>query len=127
MSATALISGRLWKVPERKLSKAGAQYVVATIREGAGDRVTWWKILCFSESGCDELLRLDDGDGVAASGAFEVDTYEKNGEVRLNYTLVAERVISARRQKRESKAAAMGASGLPTPDGAAPLDDEIPF
>jgi hypothetical protein len=46
MSATALISGRLWRRPERKTSKAGKPFVTATIREGNGDGVTWWKVLC---------------------------------------------------------------------------------
>jgi hypothetical protein len=133
MSATALISGRLWRSPERKTSKAGKQFVTATIREGNGDAVTWWKILCFSESGCEELLRLGDGDSAAVSGDFKVETYDKGGELRLSHTIFAERVISARRQKRQRGDDRSGlepatANGLgeraPESD---PLNDDLPF
>jgi single-stranded DNA-binding protein len=129
MSATALISGRLWRNPERKTSKAGKQFVTATIREGNGDAVTWWKILCFSESDCEELLRLGDGDGVAVSGDFKVETYDKGGELRLSHTIFAERVISARRQKKKRENdphASDQDSGEATHCGA-PFNDDISF
>jgi hypothetical protein len=129
MSATALISGRLWRSPERKTSKAGKQFVTATIREGNGDAVTWWKILCFSESGCEELLQLGDGDGAAVSGDFKVETFEKGGELRLSHTIFAERVISARRQKRqrESDRGVEQTSVSETAHSGADLNDDLPF
>jgi single-stranded DNA-binding protein len=129
MSATALISGRLWRSPERKTSKAGKPFVTATIREGNGDAVTWWKILCFSESGCEELLRLGDGDSVAVSGDFKVETFEKGGELRLSHTIFAERVISARRQKRQrgDDRGVEDASVNGTTRSGADFNDDSPF
>ncbi len=101
MSATALISGKLWREPEAKVSRAGKRYGSATVRVGDGDDATWWKILAFSESAAEELLQLHDGDGVAASGSFQVEPFERGGELRVSFTLFADRLISAKRQKRE--------------------------
>ena len=100
MSASALVSGRIFRDPERKLSRAGKPFVVAKLREGAGDAVVWWSVAAFAEDVSEELLRLRDGDAVAVSGPFTVATYEKNGEIRLNHSLIAERLITARRMKR---------------------------
>jgi single-stranded DNA-binding protein len=131
MSATALISGKLFRTPEHRTSKTGKPFVTATIREGNGDAVTWWKVLCFSESGCEELKRLDDGDSVAVSGDFKVETFDKGGEIRLSHTIFADRVISARKQKRE--AAENKSDGPPAYNtrkssvNAAPFTDSVGF
>ena len=101
MSATVLISGKLWRDPERKLTKAGKPYVTATIRDGQGDDATWWRLFAFWEAGCAELLGLHDGDGVAASGTFKAELYDGRDGVRISLTVLADRVISARRQKHE--------------------------
>lgn len=109
MSATALISGKLQRDPERKMSKAGKPFSTATLREGDGDAVTWWTVLAFAEDAIEELSRLKAGDGMAATGPFKAETYEKNGEKRVSFTLFADRVISAKKQKRElSRHAAAG-------------------
>jgi hypothetical protein len=104
MSAIALVTGRLFGDPKRRISKVGKPYVSAKLREGAGDTAVWWSIVAFAEEACDELLRLGDGDAVSVSGPFTVSTYERNGEVRLNHSIVAERLISARRAKKRQAA-----------------------
>jgi single-stranded DNA-binding protein len=104
MSASALVSGRLFRDPERKVSKAGKPFVTAKLREGASDAVVWWSLLAFDEGCREELLRLRDGDAVAVSGPFTVTTYERNGEIRLNHSIVAERLISAQRLKKHEGA-----------------------
>ena len=129
MSATVLVSERLLRDPERKTSKAGKPFATAVLREGDGDAVTWWNLLCFSESGCEELMSLHAGDGVAASGSFKAELYEKAGAQRLSFTVVVDRIISARRQKRE-RAAAQRSEPLQDagPRRTIPSnDDEIPF
>ena len=50
MSATALISGKLFREPEAKVSRAGKYYASATVRVGDGEGATWWKVLSFSEN-----------------------------------------------------------------------------
>lgn len=129
MTASVLVSGRLLRNPESKTSKAGKPFATAVIKDGDGDAVTWWNLLCFSESGCEELLSLRAGDGIAASGSFKVELYEKAGAQRLSYTVFADRVISAKRQKRE-RAAERRVEQQPQggyQSGSASDDDEIPF
>jgi hypothetical protein len=129
MTTRAPIAGTLYRAPERRTSKTGKPFVSAVIREGDGDAATWWKILCFNEAVADELIRLADGEGVAVSGSFKVETFEKNGEQRLSYTLFADAVLSARRPSRDRRAKAKPAQETP----AAPTlalsgpDDDIPF
>jgi hypothetical protein len=106
MTASALVSGPLFHAPESKVSKAGKPFVVAKLREGAGHVVVWWSGAAFAEEAGEELKRLGDGGGVAVSGPFSVTTYERNGEIRLNHSIVAERAISARRVKKRERAPA---------------------
>jgi hypothetical protein len=101
MSATVLVSGELFRDPERKLSGAGKVYASATIKDVSGDDVIWWKLLTFSELAVDELLSLRDGDGIAASGSFRTEVYDRGAGPKVGFTLFADRLISAKRQKRE--------------------------
>jgi hypothetical protein len=103
VTASALVSGRIYRDPERKVSKAGKPFAVAKLREGAGDSAVWWSVAAFSEEACEELLRLKDGDAAAVSGPFTVTTYERKGEIRLNHSIIADRVISARRAKKRER------------------------
>jgi single-stranded DNA-binding protein len=100
MTASALISGRVFRDPERKVSKVGKPFVVAKLREGAGDSAVWWSVVAFADDVREELSRQRDGDAIAVSGPFTVSTYERNGEIRLNHSIIAERLISARRAKK---------------------------
>jgi single-stranded DNA-binding protein len=101
MSATVLISGKLFREPERKTSRDGKVYASATVRDGHGDDAQWWKLSTFSETAAEELLSLHDGDGIAASGSFKAEIYDRGGGARIALTIFADRVISAKRQKRE--------------------------
>ncbi len=101
MTASALVSGKLVRDPEQKTSKGGKTFVTATLREGDGEAVTWWNILSFSDTANEEMLSLRAGDGIAASGSFKAELYAKNGTQRISFTLFADRIISAKREKRE--------------------------
>lgn len=101
MTSTVLVSGKLFRDPERKVSSAGKPYASVTIKDVNGDDVTWWKLLTFSEPAIEELLSLRDGDGIAASGSFRADVYDRGAGPKVGFTLFAERLISTRREKRE--------------------------
>ena len=58
MSARAVVSGVLFRAPASKTSRAGRPYIFATIREGAGDAIRWWKCFAFSESAIEEFSCL---------------------------------------------------------------------
>jgi hypothetical protein len=128
MTAVVLVYGRLWCEPERKLTKAGKPYATATIRDGQGDDATWWRLFAFSEAGCAELLGLHDGDGVAASGTFKAELYDGRDGARISLTVLADRAISARRQKRErtqEHRAEQRSRPIDNAEATPPFDDEV--
>jgi len=137
LTAHVLITGSLYRAPEQKLSKAGKPFVVATIRAKDGDASQWWKVLCFSESGCAELMRLSDGDAVSAQGALKVETYERDGAVKLSLTCIADSVLALRpapkprkaKETAETRRAAPADRGLArhAGDGDDYFRDEMPF
>jgi hypothetical protein len=114
MTASALISGRIYRDPERKVSKAGKPFVVAKLREGAGDAAVWWSIIAFADEVREDLLGLKDGDAAAVNGPFTVTTFERHGEIRLSHSIVAERLITARHSKKGQRED----TGVPLHEGA---------
>jgi len=103
MTATALVSGKLAKAPERKVSKSsGKLYGVANVRVGAGDAVTWWRVMVFDADEVDRLMELSAGETVSASGSFNAETYvsKKDGGVKIGFTLLADAVLTPRKHKR---------------------------
>ncbi|MGA8587059.1 MAG: single-stranded DNA-binding protein [Roseiarcus sp.] len=134
MSARAVVSGFLFRVPASKTSRAGKPYIFATIREGAGDAIRWWKCFAFSESTIDEFLRLSDGDPIAVAGEFDCELYSPAGaEARLSWKIVADAVLSAKarpkaRPKKEPRKRETRASGPPSiHQHQGRLNDDIPF
>jgi len=105
MSARAIVSGVLFKAPTSKTSKAGKPYAVATIREGSGERVRWWKAFVFSESSIDEILKLEDGEPIAVAGEFDCELYAPpGGEVRLSWKITADSVLTAHAKRKPKPA-----------------------
>ena len=105
MTARALVSGVIFKAPQTKTSKAGKPYAIATIREGTGERVRWWKAFVFNEFAIEEILRLGDGDPIAVSGEFDCElwTPEGGGESRLSWKITADAVLSTRAKPKKAK------------------------
>lgn len=123
MTASVLIAGRLWKAPEQKTAKPGAPFIAAPLREGSGENVTWWRILCFAEGAMAGLVRLRERVALAASGAFKAETYERRGETRVGLTVIADRAISARPIPKTDGAGSPGAFA----SSGKPIDDDIPI
>jgi len=104
MSARAIVSGVLFRPPVEKISKAGKPYVIATVREGNGDATRWWKILFFNEPAREEALRLGDGEPIAVAGEFDANVWAPEGrEPRVNLTLTADAILSARKPNKAAK------------------------
>jgi Single-strand binding protein family len=143
MSARAIVSGVLFKAPASKTSKAGKPYVVATIREGSGERVRWWKAFVFSESAIDEVLKLEDGEPIAVAGEFDCEIYAPpGGEPRISCRITADTVLSAHAKRkpkpekstgeatseqRTGRILAAASWAAPTTSGGAHDGDDIPF
>ena len=130
MSATVLVSGKLFRDPQSKTSGSGKVYCTATIKVGQGDDAQWWRLVTFSDSAIEELLALRDGDGIAASGSFKAEVYEAREGMRVSLSILADRVISAKRQKRErdkERLAEQRQGPIDSVGAQRPFDDEVPL
>ena len=129
MSATVLLHGKIHRDPESKTSGKGNAYALATVRDGQGDDTTWWRVFAFSTEARDELLSLRAADSVAVSGTLKAEVYAGSGTPRVSLSVTADRVITAKKPKRERTNEARGArktsggAGGPAPS----LQDEVPF
>lgn len=144
-----IASGCLSGQPIEKTSKAGKPYTLATIVEKIGDKKRWIKAFIFSELACEEVRRLSDGDPIAVAGEIDASVYQPDsGDARVNWSIVVDGVVSARRKPKAKRADEPGAEtfrplgarsaangktyaerswAAPRPGGYAPLDDSIPF
>jgi hypothetical protein len=103
MSAFALISGSLFRNPERKTSKAGKAYVTATVKAVAGNESEFWRKI--------ELYRANDG------------------SEKLSRTLMVDGVLALKPAPRERKPKP-DAGGARTETGTQngrDFDDPVPF
>jgi hypothetical protein len=80
MTASALLSGTLFRSAEKRTSKAGKVFVTATIKVKNGDDLHWWKILAFCEFAQAELLWFGGSDALSAQRALRIATYQKDDE-----------------------------------------------
>ena len=142
MTARAIVSGVIHKAPEAKTAKAGSTYAALTLREKTGQATRWWKVFVFSDALREEVLRLSDGEPLSVAGEFSVDVWSPEGrEPRVNLSLIADGLLSARRPKAKPKRELGGQHqadngreraahswAAPSPGGAAPaFDDSVPF
>jgi hypothetical protein len=150
MSAHALLSVVLQKLPVRKTSKAGKPYLMASARDGRGPDARWWTVFAFTEAAIEALEALTVGETFAATGTFDATVWVPEGrEPRVNLTLTADAILSARKPpKAKTKKTAPASAQEPRPGrdiaskswaaparaevethrGSAPvMDDGIPF
>lgn len=100
MTLYSITTGALFKGPEQRVSKAGKPFWTATLKCRDGDATQWIKIVVFSETIGSELMRLQDGDGLSAQGALSVSTYERNGETKIGFSLLADHILALRQPRR---------------------------
>jgi single-stranded DNA-binding protein len=106
MTAVALITGAIFKAPERRTSKAGKPFVVTTVRVVDGNNNDYWNILAFAEAAQADLMRLEFGDRLSAQGTLQVELYTgKDGQQRISRTLLTDHVLTLRqpRSKRHAE------------------------
>ncbi len=139
MSAQAMILGVIFRGPEQKISKSGKAYAVTTLRVRDGDAMQFWRITSFSESACADLMRLREGDSLSAQGSLQIEIYQKAGEPKISYSIIADSILPLRAPRKDRKPAAdrKGPSPAQTaqqtlakshqmPINAAEFDDTIP-
>jgi single-stranded DNA-binding protein len=129
MTVAVLITGALFRKPESKTSQSGKTYVKATIKtQSAADNSAcdFWNVLCFSETGSAELMRLDDTDRVSVQGTLKLELYQG----KISRTVFADQVLALRAPKRErNKPSSDREATAPyAPAGSRPaFSDDIPF
>jgi single-stranded DNA-binding protein len=136
MNAAVLISGSIFKEPQRRTSQAGKSYVVATIKATAADNATsdFWSALAFGATAGEELMRLAVGERVAIQGGLKLEVYTANdGQTKISRTVFVDHVLAVRQPPKEKKPKAAKDAptshepGNITPASAAPFNDDIPF
>jgi Single-strand binding protein family len=137
MSVSVLVSGSIFREPIQKTSQAGKPYTVATIKAGSGENAPaeYWSVLCFSDSGQEQLLRLGLNEKLSVQGSMKVELFEKDGQQRISRTIFVDHVLALRAPPREKKpkpSATPASAPLERvsilPSASSPdLDDDIPF
>jgi single-stranded DNA-binding protein len=105
----ALISGPLFRAPEKRTAKSGRPFVTATIKARDGDAFQFVRVTAFSDTVQTELSRLYDGDAITVQGPLRVETYTAaDGETKISISIIAENVLALRQppKKREAKSPA---------------------
>jgi single-stranded DNA-binding protein len=105
MTSFALISGSLFKAPERKVSKNGNAFATATIKMRADDNKSeFWRLVTFSETAVEELMRLGEGDNLSAQGQMKAELYQPEGkEPRVSLSIIADTVQPLRAQRKRQQ------------------------
>jgi single-stranded DNA-binding protein len=136
----ALVTGTLLRNPEERTSKNGNAYATATLKIAEGSGSAFVRVSAFADDARDELASLHGGDTVTVVGPLEVSTYERDGETRIGLSIMPDRLVSLRKERRQRGKAKPDASQAPgdrwahhrrtvpvdTAPGALP-DDAIPF
>ncbi|MGC8519262.1 MAG: single-stranded DNA-binding protein [Steroidobacteraceae bacterium] len=136
----ALIAGRVHKTPQSRVSANGKRFCTAVVRAAARDGdALFVSVIVFSQSACDALLALDDGDSVALAGELQPKIYHPRdgGEPRPSLDLVAHKVLTeyhitrkrnAVNGERDEPAPSRSTADAPAPADADPeFNDSIPF
>jgi hypothetical protein len=142
MSARAIVSGVIHKAPDPKTAKSGSTYAALTLREKTGQATRWWKVFVFGDELRDEALRFSEGEPIAVAGEFDASIWAPEGrEPRVNLSLTADAILSARKPKAKPAdaspkpkatngrdlARASWASPTPAAAGGIPFNDGVPF
>jgi hypothetical protein len=134
-AAFVLVTGTLLKPPSRLIAKSGKCYVAASLKTRDGEAVSFWKLLAFSETVQEDLLRLGEGEHLSAQGALRAEIYSPaNGsEPRINFSCMVNAILAAKQpRKPKAKQPALAQADdrrapSTAPDRAPPWEDEIPF
>jgi single-stranded DNA-binding protein len=137
MSVAILLSGSLFRAPERRTSQSGKSYVVTTIKATTTDNSgsDFWSALAFGTTAGEELMRLAVGERVTIQGGLKLETYTaSDGTTKISRTIFVDHVMALRQPPKERKPKKAAApEGLPlernniVPASAPTFDDDIPF
>jgi single-strand DNA-binding protein len=106
------VIGHVGKDPELRYSPSGTAITTFSVaanrswksREDADkweEEVTWFNVVAFANTAERAAEALRKGNLVYVSGRIQVREYEKNGETRRTWEVVADRAVSLERKERE--------------------------
>jgi single-stranded DNA-binding protein len=98
MSASAIVSGILFKAPIEKASKAGNPFATFPIRENHNGATRWWQCITFNENEIESLKAMTPGEPISVAGEITAEIYAPVGsESRINWRITVDAVLSARK------------------------------
>ena len=133
MTLRAIVTGSLSKVPVEKTSSKGNAYLIASVREGSGDATRYISAFIFAEDAIETVRSLQVGEPISVAGELTVELKEWSGETKLNWSIRADALLTARKPPKAADRRETAAKSWAAPDqGSKPvhpstLDDAIPF
>lgn len=104
MSIHALVYGHVVTPARVATSAKGTDYARVMIRSGDGDAAVFVTALIFDADSIEAVQQLQKGDAVATSGTLQIAPYEKDGAVRMGYTLFGAKALTASKPKPRPRA-----------------------
>ena len=100
-----LIAGRIYGQPKQGTGKNGSPYVTAKVRATGGDGESLFvNVITFSDSACQALMALGDGESVSLSGTLTVKVWtDRDGIARPGLDMQAHAVLTAYHVQRKRK------------------------
>jgi single-stranded DNA-binding protein len=100
-----IVAGALARPPEARQSKAGNPYILATIREGSGDKARWISAFAFNAEVREAISGMEAGDAIAVAGELDAEVYvPEGGQPRISWSIKADAVLSANSGARKRNA-----------------------
>ncbi|MFC1513470.1 single-stranded DNA-binding protein [candidate division KSB1 bacterium] len=118
MLNSIVISGNLAKAPEIFYSNDGNQIATFQIACNVNkERTLWLKTVCFGKLAELSEKYLSKGAKIAVSGSLDIEEWEKDGEKKSNYKIIASSIEFIKLKKNSDKKKQNEDDG----------DDDLPF
>lgn len=129
----AIITGKIYSAPERRVSKTGSEYLTAKVRAATGNgEALFVNCIVFDADAARSLLALQSGDSLSISGELTPGAWlDRGGEPRPSLSMVVSKVLTLYNldKKRKSSKATPASAPQPQDDMPEPpawLDDGFP-
>ena len=120
MTLRAIITGSLSKAPIEKTSSKGDAYLIASVRDGSGDATRYISAFIFAEDAIETVRSLQVGEPISVARELTVELKEWSGETKLNWSIRADAVLSARAKHKPKAKQRTGREVADTSWAAAP-------
>lgn len=116
----AIITGKIYTAPERRVSKNGSEYLTAKVRAATGNgEALFVNCIVFEADAARSLLALQSGDSLSISGELTPGAWlDREGQPRPSLSMVVSKVLTLYNldKKRKSSKAAPASTAQPQDD-----------